>query len=140
MKYYSVETGEGKKIYEIGFEQKERKYDVTYAANGKLSGAKETIQPEALPEKVQAGRGRVFPKYELEIIEKVAKGGKAFFDVKAFVEVSGKKVRYELLFSADGNLLEKEKRTKMRANDYGGCEIASTRRRRVQRRLSVEGE
>lgn len=107
--HYSVEKEEGKKIYEIGFEQKGRKYEVTYAADGALVEVEETIQADELPAKVKATMEKVFPKYELKVIEKIAEEGKTVYEAKVFVDESGKKTLYELLFSADGKLLKKEK-------------------------------
>jgi hypothetical protein len=107
IKECAEETEDGQKFYEISCEFEDRKIDAIYKSDGTVAEIEEVISAEQLPEKISQTIAKEFQQFSIQLAEKVQKEGKQFFEVKLLNTKNQKK--YELLFSDDGKLIEKEK-------------------------------
>jgi len=107
IKEYAEEIEEGEKFYEVSCEFEGRKIDAVYKPDGTVAAIEEIISAEDLPDNINEAISKEFQQFSLELIEKIEKEGKQLFEVKLLNIDNNKK--YELLFSDDGKLIEKER-------------------------------
>jgi len=107
IKEYAEETEDGQKFYEISCEFEGRKIDAIYKPDGTVSAIEEVIAAEELPDNIHQAIAKEFQQFSIELVEKIEEEGKQLFEVKILNTKNQKK--YELLFTADGKLVEKEK-------------------------------
>lgn len=107
IKKYVEETEDGQKFCEISCEFEGRKIDAIYKPEGSVFAIEEVIPADELPDVMNQAIAKEFQQFSIELAEKIEKEGKQFFEVKLLNTKNQKK--YELLFAADGKLIEKEK-------------------------------
>jgi hypothetical protein len=107
IKEYAEETEDGKTFYEVSCEFEGRKIDAIYNPDGTVFTIEEVIPADELPDVIHQAIAKEFQQFSIELAEKIEKEGKQFFEVKLLNTKNQKK--YELLFSDDGKLIEKEK-------------------------------
>lgn len=107
IKEYAEEKEDGQTFYEISCEFEGRKIDAVYKPDGTVAAIEEVIPAEQLPDVINQAITKEFQQFSIELVEKIEEEGKQFFEVKLLDTKNQKK--YELLFTKDGNLLEKEK-------------------------------
>lgn len=105
IKEYSAEVEEGQQFYEISCVFEGRKIDVLYQPDGKVAEIEEVIPVAQLPEIVKQNIPSDFTDLSIDRVEKIQKQDEQFFELKVLNKTDQNK--YELLFSAKGNLLEK---------------------------------
>jgi hypothetical protein len=84
-----------------------RKIDAVYNPDGSVFAIEEVIPAGDLPDIIHQAIAKEFQQFSIELAEKIEKEGQQFFEVKLLNTKNQKK--YELLFSDDGKLVEKEK-------------------------------
>lgn len=104
---YAEEKEDGRTVYEISCEFESRKIDAIYNPNGTIYAIEEVIPADALPDVILQAIAKEFQQFSIELTEEIEKEGKQLFEVKLLNTKDQK--RYELLFSGDGKLVEKEK-------------------------------
>ena len=102
-KEFSMETENGKTIYEIESVEGKTNRDLSYTEEGALVVIEETIGMDALPQPVQAALKKDFAKSAITRCEKVTEGPSTTFEVAM---KSGKK-KSEVVFNADGTIVKK---------------------------------
>jgi len=107
IKEYAEEKEGGQTFYEVSCEFEGRKIDAVYNPDGTVFAIEEVISAEELPEIIHQAIAKEFQQFSINLAEKIEKEGKQFFEVKLLNTKNQKK--YELLFAADGKLVEKEK-------------------------------
>jgi len=107
IKEYAEETEDGQIFYEVSCEFEGRKIDAIYNTDGTVLAIEEVIPADELPDIIHQAIVKEFQQFSIELVEKIEKEGKQFFEVKLLNTKNQKK--YELLFSNDGKLIEQEK-------------------------------
>lgn len=103
---YAQELEAGQKFYEISCEFEGRRIDILFQPDGEVAEIEEVISFDQLPDSVNRAISEEIQQFSLEIAEKIEKGEKVFYEVKLLNSEDQK--RYEMLFSVDGKLIEKE--------------------------------
>jgi len=107
IKEYAEEKEDGQTFYEVSGEFEGRKIDAVYNPDGTIFAIEEVIPAEELPDVIHQAIAREFQQFSINLAEKIEKEGKQFFEVKLLNTKDQKK--YELLFTTDGKLVEKER-------------------------------
>ena len=107
VKEYAEEKEDGQTFYEVSCEFEGRKIDAVYNPDGIVFAIEEVIRVEELPDIIHQAIAKEFQQFSIEMAKKIEKEGKLLFEVKLLNTQNQKK--YELLFSDDGKLVEKEK-------------------------------
>ncbi|UQN12448.1 PepSY-like domain-containing protein [Methylococcus capsulatus] len=103
---YSERTTDGKIVYEVEFEDRGRKLEATYGAEGALIETEEEIKPTELPEPVVSAIKKAHPGATVKEAEKVfnPKGTVSGYEV----ELADGKKRLELKLDANGTIVKTE--------------------------------
>ena len=91
-------------IYEAEFHQAQKRYSLSYDSAGKLLETEQRVEANDLPDKIKSALKKDFADYAIGEAEKSDKDNKTVYEIEA--RKSG--VAYELVFSADGNLVSKD--------------------------------
>ena len=103
---YAEETKDGRRVYEVSFEMSGRKIDVMYDANGSTVEVEEEIAAEALPGIVQSSIKAEFPRFSIKKAESLERQGQRYYEARIMDMDDNRE--YELVFSGEGKLIEKE--------------------------------
>lgn len=115
IKSYSEEIKDGQKFYEISCTYEDHKIDALYHPDGSVAEIEEIIPESQLPDAVKQGFITEFKNSTINLAEKIEKQGKLLYELKAVN--NDNKEHYELVFSQDGKLAEKEvKKTEEKEN------------------------
>ena len=106
IKEYAEEKEDGQTFYEVSCEFEDRKIDAAYNPDGTVFAIEEVIPAEELPEIIHQAIVNEFQQFSIQLAEKIEKEGNQFFKVK--LQNTKNQKKYELLFAADGKLVEKE--------------------------------
>ncbi len=105
-KGYSKEVEHDTLTYEIESVEGKVHRDVTYLADGTLVSVEESIPFADLPEPVRNALGTKYPRAKVSPCEKIMKGATTQYEVL----VTSDSEKVEIVFDADGTVLEKEKK------------------------------
>jgi uncharacterized membrane protein YkoI len=106
VKGYSEEMEDGQTYYEVSCTYEGRKIDALYHPDGSVAAIEEVIPESQLPDAVKQGFASEIKNGTIKLAEKIAKDGKLLYELKAVNNDNGE--RSELVFSAEGKLVEKE--------------------------------
>ncbi len=105
---YTREKENGQNVYEIEFKDSGKKFDAIYTPEGKLLILEQEINMKELPEIVLNQLKKEFKSFEVEIVEKISKDNLIYYELVVEIIEEKQEKEYEILFDADGKLLERE--------------------------------
>ncbi len=105
IKGYSKEDNEGKVAYEIESKDGKINRDILYNADGSVISIEESMLVSELPQLVQNSLKSEFSNAKIIQVERLIKGSEQHFEVILKV----KKLKFEIMFGADGKIIKKEK-------------------------------
>jgi hypothetical protein len=104
----SIETEEGKKIYELLFTFKDHKYEMELEPNGTIIAIDKILDEKELPEAVAKTLAAKYPKAKFNMIEEVTKKDKIeYYEVDL---TTADKVHVEVLVDPSGKITKEEKK------------------------------
>ncbi len=122
MKEFSKETEDEKTTYEVGIEDGKRKIDVECDEKGKILCEEETIDKDALPDKVKKGfADSKYGSWEVKKTEKIVKEEKnddPSYELVVVTKEGDKK--FEIVFDKSGKLTKEEEKKVKKAEKKDG--------------------
>ncbi|MEJ2055280.1 MAG: PepSY-like domain-containing protein, partial [Calditrichaceae bacterium] len=107
---------DGQNFYEVSCIYDGSKIDAIYRPDGSVAAVEEVIPESELPDAVKEGFAAEIKNGAINAAEKIDKDGKRLYELKAINNKSEK--QYELIFSADGKMINKEmKKTEEREDE-----------------------
>lgn len=105
-KGYAKETEAGKVAYEIESVEGTTHRDISYSADGTVMAVEESMAYADVPEAIHTAVKKDYPKMTVARCEKIVEGAATHYEL---IVKSGRK-KQELVYNADGALVEKEKK------------------------------
>ncbi len=105
---YSEEVEEGQNVYEISFRVDGRKMEILYLHDGTVIETVETISDRDLPVSIKDALKNNFGNSEIKETKRVYKDSDVFYEVEISVLPDGGAGAREILFSAEGKVMEEE--------------------------------
>jgi uncharacterized membrane protein YkoI len=104
----SIETEDGKKIYELTFTNKDHKYEMELEPNGTIIAIDKIIDAKELPAAVLRTLEEKYPKAKYNMIEEVTKKDKIeYYEVDL---TTADKTHIEVLVDPSGKITKEEKK------------------------------
>ena len=104
---YHEEVEDGTKVHEISFRHEDRVISILYSHDGLVIALEESIRASELPSSIQDELDNKFDKYEIKETGKITKDANIFYKVELMTESDNKNKKYNLLFSEEGRLIDK---------------------------------
>ncbi len=98
----------GETKYRFSMWNEERRLEVKIEPDGKLDDIEEELNLDEVPENIKKAIASEFSEFSLQKAERKIEQGGAFYQVRVNVVERGNKIKYELTFKEDAELIEKK--------------------------------
>jgi hypothetical protein len=96
------------KLWEVEYEIGKNEFTSAFNDNGTWVETEREIKFSELPDAVKATLKADYADYEVEEVEFVETPEGKFYEVEVEIEIDGKELEFDILFSADGKVVKKE--------------------------------